>query len=71
MEGPDEKILAWLEALDELTYYDLFAVSPDATADEIRAAFHGFCDTFHPDRHVTRSEEERVALGTIFKRVNF
>jgi len=68
MEGPDEKILAWLEALDELTYYDLFAISPDATPDEIQAAFHVFCDTFHPDRHVTRSEDERVALGTIFKR---
>jgi curved DNA-binding protein CbpA len=68
MNGPDEQILAWLEALDELTYYDLFAVSPDATPDEIQAAFHAFCDTFHPDRHVTRTEEERVALGTIFKR---
>jgi curved DNA-binding protein CbpA len=67
-DGPDERILAWLEALDELTYYDLFGVSPDATADEIRAAFHAFCDTFHPDRHVARSEEERLGLGTIFKR---
>jgi curved DNA-binding protein CbpA len=68
MDGPDEQILAWLEALDELTYYELFGVSPEATADEIRAAFHAFCDTFHPDRHVARSEEERRALGTIFTR---
>lgn len=68
MEGPDEKILAWLEELDELTYYDLFGVPPEATADEIRAAFHAFCDTFHPDRHGARSEDERQALGTIFRR---
>lgn len=68
MGSPDEQIRAWLEALDELTYYQLFGVSPEATADEIRAAFHAFCDTFHPDRHGTRSDEERQALGTIFKR---
>lgn len=68
MESPDEQILAWLDALDELTYYDLFGIAPEATADEIRAAFHVFCDTFHPDRHASRSEEERHALGTIFKR---
>jgi curved DNA-binding protein CbpA len=68
MESPDDQILAWLEALDELTYYDLFGVSPDAVADEIRAAFHAFCDAFHPDRHGARSAEERLALGTIFKR---
>lgn len=68
MEGPDEQILAWLEALDELTYYDLFGVAPEASADEIRAAFHAFCDTFHPDRHVARSDDERQALGTIFRR---
>lgn len=68
MEGPDEQILAWLEALDELTYYELFGVSPEAAADDIRAAFHAFCDTFHPDRHAARSDEERQALGTIFRR---
>jgi len=68
MNGPDEQIVAWLEALDELTYYELFGVAPEATADEIRAAFHAFCDTFHPDRHAARSEEERRELGTIFKR---
>ncbi len=56
MESPDEQILAWLDALDELTYYDLFGIAPEATADEIRAAFHVFCDTFHPDRHAARSD---------------
>lgn len=68
MESADEQILAWLDALDELTYYDLFGIPPEATADEIRAAFHVFCDTFHPDRHGARSEDERQALGTIFRR---
>jgi curved DNA-binding protein CbpA len=63
-----EYVLAWLEILDELTYYDLFGVRPDASADEIQAAFHVFCDTFHPDRHTSRGADEREAVGTVFKR---
>jgi curved DNA-binding protein CbpA len=64
----DDYVFAWLEVLDELTYYELFGVAPGSTPDEVRAAFHVFCDTFHPDRHVTRSDDERTAVGTIFKR---
>jgi DnaJ-class molecular chaperone len=63
-----EFIFAWVRVLDELTYYELFGLVPGATPDALRAAFHRFCDTFHPDRHVTRSEGERTALLTIFKR---
>jgi curved DNA-binding protein CbpA len=65
---PDEPIFAWLAVLDELTYYELFGVRREATADEIRAAFHAFCDAFHPDRHVARSPDERDAISIIFKR---
>jgi len=64
----DDSVFAWLRVLDELTYYELFAVADDAGADDIRVAFHDFCDAFHPDRHVTRSQEERAALSAIFKR---
>jgi curved DNA-binding protein CbpA len=65
---PDDAVFAWLEVLDELTYYELFGVPPGATADDVHAAFHVFCDTFHPDRHVGREDDERAALATIFKR---
>jgi DnaJ-class molecular chaperone len=64
----DDYVLAWLAVLDELTYYELFGVARDASADDIQAAFHAFCDTFHPDRHIDRDPEQRHALGTIFKR---
>jgi DnaJ-class molecular chaperone len=64
----DERVFAWFEILDDLSYYELFGVAEDATADEVHAAFHAFCDTFHPDRHVGRPEEERAALLAIFKR---
>jgi curved DNA-binding protein CbpA len=63
-----EFIFGWREALDDLTYYTLFGVEPGATADEIRDAFHVFCDAFHPDRHVMRTDDERDAILTIFKR---
>jgi curved DNA-binding protein CbpA len=63
-----EPIYAWLEVLDELTYYELFGLEVQATADDIRAAFHAFCGTFHPDLHVGRDPEEQLALGAIFKR---
>jgi curved DNA-binding protein CbpA len=63
-----ESIFAWLRVLDELTYYELFRVRRDASADDIQLAFHVFCDTFHPDRHVGREPRQRQALATIFKR---
>jgi DnaJ-class molecular chaperone len=63
-----ELIFSWLEVLDELTYYELFGIASDANLDEVRQAFHEFCDTFHPDRHVSRSTDERNALSKIFKR---
>lgn len=68
MNQPDDAVFAWLEVLDELTYYELFGVRADASADDVHAAFHVFCDTFHPDRHVTRDSDERAAVATIFKR---
>jgi DnaJ-class molecular chaperone len=63
-----EVVFAWLEVLDDLTYYELFGIGGSATPDEVRAAFHLFCDTFHPDRHLGRPPEERSAVSSIFKR---
>ncbi len=68
MDHQDDPVFGWLNVLDELTYYELFGVTPDATPDDVRAAFHAFCDTFHPDRHVSRSSDERSAVSVIFKR---
>lgn len=62
------RLFAWLEALDELSYYELFGLARDASPDDVRVAFHAFCDTFHPDRHIAREPDERSALGTVFRR---
>ena len=59
---------AWIEVLDELTYYELFGLDASAGADDVREAFHAFCDTFHPDRHFGRVDAERDAVSAIFKR---
>ena len=59
---------AWIDVLDELTYYELFGIDATAGADDVREAFHVFCDTFHPDRHFGRVDAEREALSAIFKR---
>jgi curved DNA-binding protein CbpA len=64
----EDYLFAWLSVLDELTYYELFGVVDHASPDDVRAAFHVFCDTFHPDRHVALTGREREAVSTIFKR---
>jgi DnaJ-class molecular chaperone len=68
MAVADDFIAAWMNVLDDLTYYELFGVREDASPDDLREAFHVFCDSFHPDRHIGRDPEERSALSTIFKR---
>src|SRR5258708_30382500 len=65
---PDVSIFGWLQVLDELTYYELFGISAVASDDDVRSAFHAFCDAFHPDRHFARPDDERSAVSTIFKR---
>lgn len=68
MSKSGEAIFAWLRVLEELTYYELFGIASEARDEEVRKAFHEFCDTFHPDRHVARPTAEREALSVIFKR---
>jgi curved DNA-binding protein CbpA len=68
MSRSGEFIFSWLQVLDRITYYELFGIVDTATSDEVRASFHRFCDTFHPDRHSARSQIEREALSMIFKR---
>lgn len=61
-------IRQWLAALDAISYYDLFRVAPNATFDDLRAAFHGFAESFHPDVHRWRHPNEQAAIGIIYRR---
>lgn len=61
-------IRQWLAALDAISYYDLFRVTQAASHDELRAAFHQFAETFHPDVHRWRHPNEQAAIGIIYRR---
>jgi len=61
-------IRQWLAALDSISYYDLFRAPRTANHDELRAAFHVFAETFHPDTHRWRHPNEQEAIGRIYRR---
>lgn len=63
-----DSLRAWLNALDSITYYDLLKVAPTAQYDEMRAAFHVFAESWHPDGHRWRHPNEQAAIGRIYRR---
>lgn len=66
MDGP--ALRQWLAALDSISYYELFRVAQTVTYDELRAAFHDFAESFHPDGHRWRHPNEQEAIGRIYRR---
>lgn len=66
MDG--DVIRQWLDALDSISYYELFRIDADATPDALRDGFHAFADIFHPDSHRYRFAEEQDAVRRIFMR---
>lgn len=64
----DSVLDRWLDALDQLSYYALFGVSPEASPDEVKRAFHGFAAQFHPDGHAGESATTRQKIAAIFRR---
>jgi curved DNA-binding protein CbpA len=48
--------------LDDMSYYEVLGVAPDASADVIKRAFHAFARKYHPDRHVDRPELHRKSV---------
>ncbi len=61
-------IFGWLELIDQLDYYAILDVDHTADQDDLKRAFHAFAAKFHPDGHMWRTDEEQVAVDTIFKR---
>jgi DnaJ-class molecular chaperone len=56
--------------LERYSYYELLNLSPQATPDEIRAAFHRMALSVHPDRFQQHEDQElRKKIYTIYKRM--
>ena len=56
--------------LDRYSYYELLNLTPQASPDDIRAAFHRMAMTMHPDRFHTHPDTAlREKLYTIYKRL--
>lgn len=55
------------ENLDRVDYYSILGVARDATAEQVREAFHRFALRYHPDQHIDAPAEAARALR-IFKR---
>ncbi|MBX3230021.1 MAG: DnaJ domain-containing protein [Labilithrix sp.] len=63
-----EALRQWLNALDSISYYELFGVEAKTPYDDLRRAFHVFAESFHPDAHRWRHPNEQAAIGRIYRR---
>jgi curved DNA-binding protein CbpA len=63
------EILALAKILDELDYYQVLHIRPDASASDVRKAFHASSRAFHPDANRHLDALHREAIGQISKRV--
>jgi curved DNA-binding protein CbpA len=59
------------QSIDQLDYFQVLNIHPDATPTDIRQAFYGLARALHPDKffHIT-DDTLKLAVGKIFKRVN-
>ncbi len=63
------EILALANILDELDYYQVLHIRPDASASAVRSAFHQSSRAFHPDSNRHLDADHRQAIGRISKRI--
>lgn len=63
------EIIALARIMDELDYYQLLHVDPEASASEVRKAFHDSSRHFHPDANRNLPPELREQCGRISKRI--
>jgi len=63
------EIHALARIMDELDYYQLLHLSSDASAREIKQAYHAHSRTFHPDANKHLEPELQADCAAISKRV--
>ena len=62
------RLFEWRSVIDEATYYELLGISASASLEEIKAAWHRFALSFHPDGHLDNGPEALVAAREVFQR---
>jgi curved DNA-binding protein CbpA len=63
-----EALTLFLQSLGKKSYYEILRVRRDASARDIKAAFHDFSILYHPDSHVGAREEVVSAAAEVYKR---
>ena len=63
------EITALARIMDELDYYQLLHVNVEASASEIRQAFHASSRNYHPDANRLLAPDLREQCGRISKRI--
>jgi len=59
---------AWIDVLDDATYYEILGVLDLADTDAIRFAFHEFALAFHPDAQLHLDDAARALVQRVFQR---
>lgn len=59
---------AWIDVLDDATYYEILGVLELADTDAIRFAFHEFALAFHPDAQLHLDDAARALVQRVFQR---
>jgi curved DNA-binding protein CbpA len=63
-----EHLDAWVDVLDDATYYEILGVLELADTDAIRFAFHEFALAFHPDAQLHLNDAARALVQRVFQR---
>ena len=66
---PPLEIQALVKIIDELDYYQILHLEPDATQSEVKKAYFQTSRTFHPDANRHLENEMRTQCGLVSKRV--
>lgn len=53
-----EEIIILSEAIDEMDYYQILKIEPDATATDIKEAYYREIKVFHPDNFINIKDPE-------------
>lgn len=59
---------AWAEALSGASYYGILQLPQDASAVQIKVAFHSLALTCHPDNFAGQAPSLAAAAASVFKR---